>query len=29
LMEEKREQKTLFDLPPEWAEHWEGMPEYR
>jgi hypothetical protein len=27
-MEEKREQKTLFDLPPEWAEHWEGMPEY-
>jgi hypothetical protein len=27
-MEEKREQKTLFDLPPDWAEHWDGMPEY-
>ena len=23
------EQKKLFDIPPDWEEDWQGMPEFR
>ena len=22
------EQATLFDMPADWQEHWQGMPEF-
>jgi hypothetical protein len=25
----QKKQESLFDNPPAWTEHWEGMPEYR
>jgi len=28
MIEKKPKQQPLIDVPPEWVEHWEGMPEY-
>ena len=27
-MTKKATQETLFDIPEDWREEWEGMPEY-
>tara|TARA_Y100000114_G_scaffold149715_1_gene164227 strand:+ start:902 stop:1162 length:261 start_codon:yes stop_codon:yes gene_type:complete len=27
-MIKKATQETLFDIPEDWREEWEGMPEY-